>query len=91
MVHFLLLLRALLAVCLISAAILATRYSRRIRPTTYITRTADIPPFDPSFSLSFTTAVALLTCNLPVGDPSSGTHAPLFAIRLTLRYVQLQI
>jgi rhodanese-related sulfurtransferase len=71
--RLLLLLRVLLAVCLIAAAILAARYSRRIRPITYIARTADTPPDDPSYFLSFTTAALFNPRNLAVVDPSSVT------------------
>ena len=71
--RLLLLLRALLAVCLIAAAIVATRYSRRIRPITYIAHTSDAPPFDSTYSLSFTAAALFNPRNLHAVDPSSVT------------------
>jgi len=71
--RLLLLLRALVAVCLVAAAILVTRYSRRIQPITYITRAGEIPPFDFSYPLSFTAAALFNPRNLRLVDPSSVT------------------
>ena len=68
----LLLLRALLAVCLVAAAILATRYSiysSRIRPITYTTPTGDTPPLD----LTYSAAALFNPRNLRVVDASSVT------------------
>lgn len=70
--RLLLLLRALLAVCLVAAAILATRYSiysSRIRPITYTTPTGDTPPLD----LTYSAAALFNPRNLRVVDASSVT------------------
>ena len=69
-----LLLRALLlAVCLVGAAILSSRYSRRIQPITPITRTDDTRSLNLSYPLSFNAATLLNPRNLQLVDPSSVT------------------
>jgi hypothetical protein len=71
MMRLLLLLRTLLlAVCLVAAVILSTRYSTRIQP---IARIDDSRPFNSPYSLSFNAAAWLNLRNLRLVDPSSVT------------------
>ena len=72
--RLLLLFRAfLLVVCLVAAAILSSRYSRRIQPVMPITRADDTRSLNLSYSLSFNAATLLNPRNLRLVDPSSVT------------------
>lgn len=63
----------LLAVCLVAAATLSSRYSRRIQPIMPITSTNENRSLNLSYSLPFKAAALLNPRNLRLVDPSSVT------------------